>query len=280
MAGSANLPLCFFRENMKPTIIELITWARNAGSILREGYGKNHLITHKGAIDLVTERDRLSEAYLLNQIHGKYPDHTIEAEESGHISGTGSAHWYIDPLDGTTNYAHHMPYFAVSIAYTEGNVLELGVVYDPMHDECFSAERGQGAYLNGEKIHVSQTQDLLSSLLVTGFPYSREGAEKNLENFAHFTRLSQGVRRLGSAAIDLCYIASGRLDGYWEVSLQPYDLAGGALVVREAGGIVTSLQGDTNLFNPPYSILAGNSFIYALLLNEFQSMLIKTSDPL
>lgn len=258
---------------MKPIIEDLITWAHSAGSILREGYGKTHSIDYKGEIDLVTEMDRRSEAHLLEKIRGKFPDHTIHAEESGHISGKDGACWYIDPLDGTTNYAHHMPYFAVSIAYAEKGVLELAVVYNPMHDECFSAARGQGAYLNGVPIHVSATRDLLSSLLVTGFPYNHAGSEKNLANFAHFTRLSQGVRRLGSAAVDLCYIASGRLDGYWEVSLQPYDLAGGALIVREAGGKITSLQGDDDLFQPPYSILAGNPSIHALLLKEFQNIL-------
>ena len=256
---------------MKPIISDLITWARSAGFILREGYGKSHSINYKGIIDLVTEMDRQSETYLVEQIHNKFPDHTIYAEESGHIRGKDGACWYIDPLDGTTNYTHHMPNFAVSLAYAEAGVLELGVVYDPMRDECFSATLGQGAYLNGVRIHVSEIQDLISSLLVTGFPYDQVEAEKNLDNFAHFTRLSQGVRRLGSAAIDLCYIASGRLDGYWEVSLQPYDLAGGALIVQEAGGRITSMTGEENLFIPPYSIAAGNPAIHALLLKEFQN---------
>jgi myo-inositol-1(or 4)-monophosphatase len=255
---------------MKPTISDLIHWSRNAGRLLREGYGKSHSIDFKGRIDLVTEMDRMSETYLVSQIQQKFPDHTIYAEESGQIAGRKGACWYIDPLDGTTNYAHHMPNFAVSVAYAEDNELELGVVYDPMRDECFSAARGQGAYLNGERIHVSEAQELIACLLVTGFPYDHETAEKNLANFAHFTRLSQGVRRLGSAAIDLCYIAAGRLDGYWEVSLQPYDLAAGALIVREAGGKISSMQGEEDLFHPPFSITAANPVIHTLLLEEFK----------
>lgn len=256
---------------MKPTINDLITWAKGAGAILREGYGKRHSIGYKGSIDLVTEMDRRSEAYVVGQIQTKFPDHTIYAEESGQIDGEEGACWYIDPLDGTTNYAHDMPNFAVSVAYAENGELELGVVYDPMRDECYSATRGGGAFLNGKEIHVSGAKELLSSLLVTGFPYDQVRSEKNLANFCHFTRLSQGVRRLGSAAIDLCYIAAGRLDGYWEISLQPYDLAAGALIVREAGGKITSMNGEENLFIPPYSIAAANPFIHALLLQEFQT---------
>jgi myo-inositol-1(or 4)-monophosphatase len=272
VAGSFDLPHCFLWGKMKPTISDLINWSRNAGRLLREGYGKSHSIDYKGRIDLVTEMDRMSENYLVEQIQHHFPDHTIFAEESGQISGKRGACWYIDPLDGTTNYAHHMPNFAVSVAYVEDDVLALGVVYDPMRDECFSAMRGQGAYLNGERIRVSNAQELISCLLVTGFPYDHTAAEKNLANFAHFTRLSQGVRRLGSAAIDLCYIAAGRLDGYWEVTLQPYDLAAGALIVREAGGKVSSMQGNENLFLAPYSIAAANPVMHALLLEEFQKV--------
>jgi myo-inositol-1(or 4)-monophosphatase len=139
-----------------------------------------------------------------------------------------------------------------------------------MRDECFSAVRGGGAWLNGEPVRVSETSDLISSLLVTGFPYDALTAEKNIANFAHFMRISQGVRRMGSAAIDLCYIAAGRLDGYWELSLQPYDLAAGALIIREAGGKITSMNGEENLLIPPYSIAAGNPVIHALLLKEFK----------
>jgi len=256
---------------MKPSIEELIGWAKQAGEILRDGYGKQHDINHKGRIDLVTEMDHKSEAFLLQKIQEQFPGHSIFSEESGRISGIEGSCWYIDPLDGTTNYAHHIPIFSVSIAYAEDGELELGVVYDPMRDECFSAERGKGAFLNGEPLGISDTRQMISSLLVTGFPYDLQTAEKNIYFFGHFTRLSQGVRRLGSAAIDLCYVASGRFDGYWEQSLQPYDLAAGALIAREAGALVTGLTGAQDLFIPPYSILAAGPQIHAQMLAEFLS---------
>lgn len=254
---------------MKPTITEIIDWAKRAGQILRDGYGKAHQINLKGRIDLVTEMDHKSEAYLVGQIQQRFPDHLIYSEESGRINGKEEACWYIDPLDGTTNYAHHIPIFSVSIAYAEDGKLALGVVYEPMRDECFSAVRGQGAWLNGERLQVSNAEELISSLLVTGFPYDSAGMEKNVRFFGHFTRLSQGVRRLGSAAVDLCYVASGRFDGYWEQTLQPHDLAAGALIAREAGAVVTSLTGNQNLFIPPYSILAANPILHAQMLSHF-----------
>lgn len=256
----------------RPTLSEMKDWARQAGAILREGYGKRHQIDHKGRIDLVTEMDKKSEDYLLGQIHTRYPEHMIFAEESGQISGQEDYCWYIDPLDGTTNYAHAMPIFAVSMAYAEKGQLLLGVVYDPMRDECFSAECGAGAWLNGEPIHVSNAEDLLHSLMVTGFPYDAEMSIRNLDYFSHFTRISQGVRRFGSAALDLCYIASGRVDGYWEAMLKPWDCAAGALIVEEAGGRVTSLDGDENFMKPPFSILAAGPAIHAQMLREFQQL--------
>lgn len=254
---------------MTPTITELIDWAKKAGQILRNGYGEKHQINLKGRIDLVTEMDHQSEDYLVGQIQQRYPDHMIYSEESGQIDGNERTCWYIDPLDGTTNYAHHIPIFSVSIAFAENGELTHGVVYEPMRDECFSAVRGQGAWLNGARLQVSSAEELVSSLLVTGFPYDTLGIEKNIKAFGYFTQRSQGVRRLGSAAVDLCYIAAGRFDGYWEQTLQPHDLAAGALIAREAGAIVTSLTGNQNLFLPPYSILAANPTLYAKMLPHF-----------
>ncbi len=254
---------------MRPEIVQVIDWARGAGQILRDGYGKSHHIDHKSRIDLVTEADRLSETYLIDQIRAHFPTHTIISEESGHLIGADGACWYIDPLDGTTNYAHHLPIFAVSLAYAEAGSLQMGVVYDPMRDECFSAVKGQGAWLNGERLHVAEARELIHSLMVTGFPYDAAGVEKNFAAFTHFTRLSRGVRRLGAAAIDLCYVAAGRVDGYWEQALQAYDLAAGALIAREAGARVTSLDGDENILKPPFSIIAANPAIHALMLAEF-----------
>ncbi len=256
----------------QPTQSQLEDLARAAGALLRAGYGKNHQVDRKGRIDLVTEMDRQVENFLIARILSTFPGHKILTEETGEVQGKDAHTWYIDPLDGTTNYAHHLPIFAVSLAYAHSGQVQVGVVYDPMRDECFSAARGQGACLNGQPIRVGQAENLLQALLCTGFPYDVENTEKNLVNFAHFSRLSQGVRRLGSAALDLCYVAAGRIDGYWEQTLQPWDLAAGALIATEAGGIVTSIGGDVDYIRPPYSILAANPAIHAQMLQEFKKL--------
>ncbi len=255
---------------MEPTLNQIVAWAKEAGGILRDGYGKNHHVELKGRIDPVTEIDRLSEEYLIKQIKTHFPEHTIETEESGLLAGQRASRWYIDPLDGTTNYAHNVPIFSTSIAYAADGKVQLGVVYDPMRDECFSAERGCGAWLNGERIHVSAPTDLLHSLLVTGFSYhSYEDHRNNLTAFVHFHQISQGVRRLGSAALDLCSVAAGRFEGYWEQIINAYDIAAGALIVQEAGGVVTKLDGSDDYLKPPLSLLAGNPAVHALMLEEF-----------
>jgi myo-inositol-1(or 4)-monophosphatase len=251
-----------------PTLNDLSELARGAGAILRSGFGQRHTITHKGRIDLVTEYDKRSEAYLVGELHQRFPGHTIYAEESGKTEGRADSVWYIDPLDGTTNYAHSFPAFAVSIAYAEAGALRLGAVYDPLRDELFTAELGQGAHMNGEAVGVSAPEDLLHSLLVTGFAYDDWVIHTNLEHFIHFSKLCQGVRRIGSAALDLCYIAMGRLDGYWEISLQPWDSAAGGLIAREAGAVVTALDGDANFLKPPYAILAASPTLHAVMLAE------------
>jgi myo-inositol-1(or 4)-monophosphatase len=189
------------------------------------------------------------------------------AEESGAWDGQECCMWHVDPLDGTINYAHGVPFFSVSIGYQEGPQVQLGAVYDPLRDELFSAERGQGAWLNGEAIEPSQTTELIQSLLVTGFPYDiRTSPEKNLNNYARFSMRTQGVRRLGSAALDLCYVASGRLDGYWEMSLKTWDMAAGGLIAEQAGALVTKADGDADILTPPFSILAANRDIHPLML--------------
>jgi len=253
---------------MPPTLDDLETLARQAGVILRAGYGQRHTIDSKShAIDLVTETDRRSEAFLLRNIRSRWPEHGILAEESGAHRGNGSL-WYIDPLDGTVNFAHGVPFFSVSIAYAENGVVLMGAVYDPMRDECFSAARGQGAFLNGRPVHVSTTDDLGRSLLVTGFPYDIwHNPENNLDNFARFAVRSRGVRRLGSAALDLCYVAAGRLDGYWEIRLKPWDVAAGGLIAAEAGAKVTNLQGGADYLSPPQSILAANPTLHAQMMD-------------
>ncbi len=252
---------------MKPTLQHLITWAAEAGEIVRAGYGQSHDISYKGTIDLVTETDHRSEDLLIGHIRREFPDHSILTEESGKLDGLSSQRWFVDPLDGTVNYSHGLPLFGVSLAYAENGQVQLGVIYNPLHNECFSAERGQGAWLNGAPIHVTDTPDLIHSLLVTGFPYDMwERPDNNLDNFIALSRLSQGVRRLGSAAMDLCYVAAGWLDGYWEIRIKPWDIAAGALIVEEAGGVVTKLSGAPDYMQPPYDILACTPKLYESIL--------------
>lgn len=252
---------------MFPCLEEIETLARQAGDILRKGYGQNHQVSYKGEIDLVTEIDRQSEAFLMGEIQSRYPQHAIVAEESGGLSGDAGCEWYIDPLDGTVNFAHGIPIFSVSLAYVQNGAASLGVVYDPLRDECFRAEAGKGAWLNGKPVRASNAQLLDQSLLVTGFPYDiRTHHHTNLDHFVKFSLASQGVRRLGSAALDLCYVAAGRFDGYWEMRLSPWDLAAGALIAKEAGAQVSDLQGGANYLQPPYSILAAAPALHPQML--------------
>lgn len=253
-----------------PTLAYIERLARQAGQILRAGYQQEHQVDYKGVIDLVTEIDRKSEDYLLGEIRKDFPDHHILAEESGGTRGDRQQ-WYIDPLDGTVNYAHNIPIFSVSIAYASNGTLSLGAVYDPLRDEMFTAERGAGAHLNGSPLHVSSTSDLQKSLLVTGFPYDIQNPEiNNLNNFIHFSHKSQGVRRLGSAALDLAYVAAGRFDGFWEMALKPWDVAAGGLICEEAGARVTNVHGEADFISPPQSILATAPGIYIRMLEELK----------
>ena len=253
---------------MHPTIDDIQSFARQAGELLLAGYGRSHEFRHKGRIDLVTEYDGRSEELLLGLIRANFPGHAIHSEESGKHSGSQGHLWYVDPLDGTTNFAHGLPVFSVSIGYADEQGVRLGVVYDPTRDEMFSAERGQGARLNGAPLQVSTVDELLQSLLTTGFAYENWVIETNLEHFARFQRLSQGVRRLGSAALDLCYVACGRIDGYWEVQVYPWDLAAGGLIAAEAGARVTNLQGGADYLTPPCSILAANPALHEKMVEE------------
>ena len=253
-----------------PNLTDLERLARQAGEILRAGYQKEHQVDYKGVIDLVTEVDRQSEDYLLGEIRKQFPDHHILAEESGGTRGDGHQ-WYIDPLDGTVNYAHHIPIFCVSIAYASNGTSSLAAVYDPMRDEMFTAERGKGAYLNGRPLHVSGATELQKSLLVTGFPYDAWDSEfDNFANFVKFAKLTQGVRRLGSAALDLAYVAAGRFDGFWELALQPWDVAAGGLICEEAGARVTNVYGEADYISPPQSIVATTPGIHARMLEELE----------
>lgn len=250
-----------------PTLHYVESLARRAGEILKAGFGRRHHLAYKGEIDIVTEMDQRSEAYLLGEIRRSFPDHAIVSEESGQTTGKGNGQWIIDPLDGTINYAHGVPIFSVSLAYSDKGKLQLGVVYDPMRDECFSAERGCGAWLNGQPIQASLIKDLNNSLLVTGFPYDiRTNADNNLDHFTRLNLLTQGVRRLGSAALDLCYVAAGRFDAFWEMRLNPWDVAAGGLIAQEAAAVVTNMHGGEDYLSPPQSILAANRYLHPILL--------------
>lgn len=238
--------------------------AREAGALLLANVGRRFEVSHKGPIDLVTEVDLASEALITNLISTHYPRHAVLAEEEG-ASGAGAGaeyRWLVDPLDGTTNYAHGYPCFCVSIAVERNGEVIVGVVYDPTRDELFVAERGSGATLNNRRIGVSGTAPLASSLLVTGFPYSiSEEKFTNLDHFHDFCLYGQAVRRDGSAALDLCYVASGRFDGFWELALKPWDTAAGALIVAEAGGQVTKFDGSPFDIQTP-ECLASNGRIH------------------
>jgi len=242
------------------------TIAREAGAILREGYGRAEKIQYKGAVDLVTEYDHRVESFLLSRVQERYPAHSIYAEESGRSAQSNEYEWLIDPLDGTVNFAHAVPCFAVSLALTHKGQLQLGVVFDPMRDEMFLGEAGQGATLNGQRLSVSSEQDLGKSLLTTGFPYDvRTSPLNNFAEFIAFYKRAQAVRRPGSAALDCCYVAAGRFDGYWEYKMKPYDIGAGALMVQEAGGRVSTATGEAN-FLGHISILASNGHIHEQML--------------
>jgi myo-inositol-1(or 4)-monophosphatase len=254
-----------------PTLADLERITRQAGQILYNGYEKDHEVNYKGLIDLVTEIDHESEAFIIGEVQRQFPGHHILAEESGALDGQGEHLWLIDPLDGTVNYAHGVPMFCVSIGYAYQKQVILGAVYDPLRDELFSAERGKGSWLNGRSLKVSKVEELQKSLLVTGFPYDTWNTPRN--NFDYFTKLgkmTQGVRRLGSAALDLCYVAAGRFDGYWELSVKPWDVAAAGLVAEEAGAQVTNVDGVTDYLSPPQSILGANPALYSKLLFELK----------
>lgn len=244
--------------------------ARQAGESLREAYYQPRHISYKGSIDLVTQADEEAERLIVTALRESFPEHAILAEEGGETGdGDGSGHiWVVDPLDGTTNFAHGFPVFAVSMALRgpDGQPL-LGVVVDPLSGECFAASRGGGATLNGAPIHVTGEQELNRALLATGFPYDRHTApDNNTAAFARFIRRAQGVRRAGAAALDLAYVACGRLDAFWEQSLHPWDVAAGILLVREAGGVVTNYVGGEEGLSEGTNVVASNGHLHEAMM--------------
>jgi len=242
--------------------------ARDAGLILAERLGRAKIM-NKGVIDLVTEADVASEKLIVERIKSYYPRHAILEEESGksEIMGALAAEWkwIVDPLDGTTNYAHGYPSFCVSIGLEHNGKMVLGVIYDPVRDEVFAAERGEGATLNGRRIHVSEIEDLNASLVCTGFPYDVRERTDFARHFFNFIMHAQGVRRDGSAALDLAYVACGRFDGFWEEGLHPWDVAAGVILIEEAGGRVTHYDGRPfDIYTPP--IVASNGLIHEAMM--------------
>jgi myo-inositol-1(or 4)-monophosphatase len=241
--------------------------ARRAGELMIRQL--NHLdtlqVAEKGRNEFVTQVDRAAETAIIEIIKDHYPEHGILAEESG-LSGGGEYQWIIDPLDGTTNYVHGFPVFSVSIAVAQGGELQHGVVYDPLRQEIFSASRGQGALLDGRRIRVSKRASLLQSLIGTGFPYRLNlvHIDRYLQMLRAVMLATAGVRRPGSAALDLCYVAAGRIDGFWELGLAKWDIAAGALIIREAGGRISDFRG-TDGYLDSGNVVAGNPKIYAAL---------------
>jgi myo-inositol-1(or 4)-monophosphatase len=241
--------------------------ARDAGQILRDRFGQPHDVRFKSTIDLVTEADQAAEDLIADRLRALCPEHDLLCEEgSVGLSVGASYRWVVDPLDGTTNFAHGLPTFAVSIALEDAGVPVVGVVYDPMRDELFLARQGAGATLNGSPIRVSAVDHLIASILVTGFSYDFERRGQQAEVWRDFLTRVQAIRQTGSAALNLCYIAAGRLEGYWERGISPWDVSAGAVIVTEAGGMVTDMRGGT-FHSDDRQILASNGRLHRDLLD-------------
>jgi len=238
---------------------------KSAGTLVRQSITRQKTITKKGEIDLVTEIDCAAEKRIIKIISKAFPDHSFLCEESA-ATGHSKHRWIIDPIDGTTNFAHSLPICSVSIAYEENGIVQMGGVYDPVREELFYAEKGRGAFLNGKKIKVSKTKKLNDALLATGFPYDRrKDPDKYLRIFREFLMQAQEIRRLGSAALDLCYVACGRFDGYWEAKLSPWDKAAGMLILKEAGGKLSDYAGKPLTLTEP-TIVASNGLLHGSII--------------
>jgi len=242
--------------------------AREAGDVVRQGFGKVQRLDFKGAVNPVTEIDTAAEALILARLRSTFPGHAILGEETGGSPwNVPGPIWLVDPLDGTNNFEHGFPHFCVSIGLMIAGELQVGVVYDPLRDELFAAQRGAGATLNGHPIHVTSVARLADAFLATGFGYNRRvAADNNTRRLDDFLRRSQGVRRAGSAALDMAYVACGRFDGYWESYLSPWDLAAGVLLVQEAGGRCSDYTGGTTHLHSGREVLVSNGLIHAEML--------------
>jgi myo-inositol-1(or 4)-monophosphatase len=248
----------------------LIPVVREVGTFLLQSLGNAQSIQFKGRANLVTEMDRRSEEHLIRAIRAHYPDHAILSEEVGALpGGAGQPEWILDPIDGTTNYVHGLPYFCVALALRQGPQLQGGMVYYPYVDELYWAERGRGAFMNGRPLHVSTTPVLDDALLTTGFPSDLTSApDTNIEHFLALMPKTRAIRRMGSASLDLCNVAAGRLDGFWQPTMLVWDVAPGAVIVEEAGGRVTDFAGNASVYEG--SIAASNGKIHAELVEVLQ----------
>ncbi|MGO9440673.1 MAG: inositol monophosphatase family protein [Terriglobales bacterium] len=245
--------------------------AREAGELLMGYFARRVPIEYKGDADLVTAADRASEALIIDRLQARFPRHDLMGEEGARRETGSDYKWYIDPLDGTTNFAHGFPVFCISMGLEHKGQLIAGVVYDPTRGEMFAAEKGSGAWLNQRRIHVSKTARLPESLLATGFPSHKRHKNPNIHFYHQITLRTHGVRRAGSAALDLASVASGRYDGFWEFNLNPWDLSAGVLLVEEAGGQVTGFYGQPFRLEDR-DVVATNGLIHADLLREFKEI--------
>jgi len=256
-------------ESYLTTAIDI---AREAGALLAQLFKRPQEISYKRPSDLVTEADRRSEELIVERLRSHFPKYAIVGEEGGGQKTDSDYCWYVDPLDGTTNFAHGFPVFCVTLALAYRDETVAGVVYDPARDELFTAERGEGAYLNHKRIHVSRAEHVAESLVATGFPPFAANHDLNMELYFRFTQLSHGVRRAGSAALDLCSVAAGRFDGFWELKLNPWDKAAGSLLVTEAGGRVSDLAGGSfRLLGD--EIFASNGLIHDQMCQVFAEII-------
>lgn len=272
--------LLSFRINLMDERLEFaVQCVFESGRIQRDHFERGLTIHHKGEIDIVTEVDIACQKRIVELIEAEYPGDEVIAEEKENIYGENRNRWIVDPLDGTTNYAHGYPFFCTSIAYEEEGEIILGVVYNPIFEELFVARKGQGAFLNGERIQVSVIEDMKQALLSTGFPYDLPtSARNNIDNFLSFLYLAQAIRRDGSAALNLCYLACGRFDGFWELKLHPWDVAAGCLVVTEAGGRVTDFRGNpVSVYGD--ELLATNGLIHKTMATVLEDNMNKIIDP-
>ncbi len=264
-------------NNFIPVMEEI---AREAGSLLMGYFQRRVAVEYKGEADLVTIADRTSETLIRERIRQRWPSHDILGEEEGLVDTGSEYRWYIDPLDGTTNFAHGYPVFCVSMALEHRGERIAGVVYDPTRDEVFSAERGGGAFLNHQSIRVSKIDKLSETLVATGFPSHKRHKNPNIFFYHQITLRTHGVRRAGSAALDLCYVAAGRFDGFWEFNLNPWDTAAGVLIAEEAGGTVTDFSGGEFQLNSRETV-ASNGLVHKALLDEFTKIFSGTGlEPL